>query len=448
MPVAAQENSQIASRYQSGADLQTVVTLLQEEALNEQGQANSLSSERAYREQIVAQEVGGKGRDPRTVEYEVVRKLLDKHGTRGDTLLVGEALKRSRDREQAPLTVTSVAPGISQIRMPTIGVGAASQVSQALHEVPYNRGIILDLRGSTGDDPQTIADIARLFFPQSAKALVKTVGTRNRVRNFESAGRPIALDIPVVVLVDKTTREGAEALAAQLTQTGRAQLIGSQTAGADLYAETFALPSGAAVRIVTGHWRTGDGRAFKGGLEAIEANAADPVARAVELLASRPAEPRRPTIFPAKSQIGDYQLGFNAGTGDLGIPGSFEYFRAGESGLRPKDELKVWFVPDFIVFNYKPPSSLLNYFADRIYSFASDAATDKGIRLGSNYNDVIAAYGEPGQNGYNESYPFPAKSRGNRQDRYYVNYDALGVSFGLEVGTNLVKEIGIYKPGS
>jgi hypothetical protein len=154
-------------------------------------------------------------------------------------------------------------------------------------------------------------------------------------------------------------------------------------------------------------------------------------------------------VFPKRQVIGKYELGFNAGTGDLGIPGSVEYFNAQETNtLRPKDELKIWYVPDYIVFNYKPPSSLFNFFADRIYTTADEAATDSGIRLGSSFNDVVEAYGGPGKNGYNEIFPFPDKSRSNRLDRFYVNYDALGLSFGIETGTNVVKEIGIFKPGS
>jgi carboxyl-terminal processing protease len=55
----------------------------------------------------------------------------------------------------------------------------------------------------------------------------------------------------------------------------------------------------------------------------------------------------------------------------------------------------------------------------------------------------------PGENGYNEVVPYPKGSREYlRDDRYYVNYDALGLSFAFAVGSNRVTAIGLFKPGS
>ncbi|AGY58545.1 S41 family peptidase [Gloeobacter kilaueensis] len=449
LPASAQPAPQIASSYQSGTDLETVVHLLQEQSLDEGGRTASLSSERSYRELIVAQDVENKGRDPLKVEHEVIERLLGKYGNRGDALLSAEQWRAERERDRSAVEVTPVGDGISQIRISLLGAGSSSQVSQALHQADYHRGVILDLRGASGSDPQSVADVARYFLPASIKPLVQTAGARNRTRRWDSKLRGIAYDTPLVVLVSKNTRTGAEALAALLGRSGRAQVLGSTTAGADLYSETFALPSGAAVRLVSGRWRTGDGRGFADGVEPTEQTGADPLARAVELLASQPGKTLQPTVFPARSTIGDKQLGFNAGTGDLGLAGAVEYFPGGQSNvMRPNDELKIWFVPDYIVLNYKPASSLINFFADRIYTTAPGAATDKGIRIGSTYSDIVEAYGPPGTGGYNELFPFPERSRANRPDRYYVNYDAIGVSFGLETGTNVVREIGIYKPGS
>ena len=69
--------------------------------------------------------------------------------------------------------------------------------------------------------------------------------------------------------------------------------------------------------------------------------------------------------------------------------------------------------------------------------------------MGDSYADVIATYGPPGENGYNEVNPYPANSRANLlQNLYFVNYDALGIGFAFQAGTNVVQAIGLYKPGS
>jgi carboxyl-terminal processing protease len=447
--VLAETPARVASSYQSGADLQATIALLQEQSINEKGAINSLDTEKAYRELVVAQDVEGKGRDPRTVEYNYIRKLLRTYGMPGDTLLTPSEFQSYRQDQSTTMAVTAVAPGISHIQIQRLDNGSVSQVTQALHQVPYDRGVILDLRGTTGDDPQSVADIARQFLPASFENLVSVTHGRNKASVYKSNLRPLALETPLAVLIDGNTRGGAEALAAQLGRTNRAQVFGSTSRGSDLYSEVFALPTGAALRLGIGRLRMGDGRSLSGGVQPTELATGDPLNSAIQALSSKPTATLEPNIFPATQKIGTYTLGFNAGTGDLGIPGSVEYFAGLDANaLRPKDELKIWYVPDYTVFNYKPRSSILNFFGDRIYTTASNAMTDKGIRIGSTFNDVLAAYGGSGQAGYNEINPYPAKARGNRQDRYYVNYDALGISFGFETGSNLVKEIGIYKPGS
>jgi hypothetical protein len=427
-----------------------VVDLLRRRPPLGENPAVSLDGEKAYRELIVAQDVKNQGREPRLVEYDVIRKLLRTYGVPGDGFLTPEEFSAYRNRlRTTPVAVTPVAEGVSHVRVPLIEPGTVSQVSQALHQAPHQRGVVLDLRTSTGDDPQAVADVTRLFLTPSVDVLTQTVDGLGGVRPFKSALRPLALDVPLVVLIDGGTGGGAEALAAQLGRTGRAQVIGSPSRGADLRSAIYALPTGAALRLAVDRWRMGDGRSLTGGVQPTDPSAGDPLQAAVGALASRPPAPANPTVFPARQEIGKYKLGFNAGTGDLGIPGSVEYFPGGQSNtLRPRDELKLWYVPDYVVFNYKPASSILNFFADRIYTSALDATTDRGVRVGSTYNDLVAVYGGPGQNGYNEIFPFPEKARGNRPDRYYVNYDALGLSFGLETGTNLVREIGLFKPGS
>ncbi len=447
--VLAQTAPRVASNYQSGADLQAVIALLQQQSINEKGAVNSLDPEKSYRELVVAQDVESKGRDPRTVEYNYIRKLLRTYAMPGDVLLNPSEFQSYRQDQSANMAVTAVAPGISHIQIQRIDNGSIAQFRQALHQASYERGVILDLRGATGDDPQSVADIARQFLPTSVESLVAVARGRSQATVYKSSLRPLALETPLAVLIDGNTSGGAEALAAQLGRTNRAQVFGSATRGNDLYSEVFALPTGAALRLGIGRLRMGDGRSLSDGVQPTESSTRDPLASAIQALSSKPTVALEPNIFPATQKIGTYTLGFNAGTGDLGIPGSVEYFAGIDANAqRPKDELKIWYVPDYTVFNYKPPSSILNFFGDRIYTTASNAMTDKGIRIGSTFNDVLTAYGSSSQAGYNEINPYPTKARGNRQDRYYVNYDALGVSFGFETGTNLVKEIGIYKPGS
>lgn len=117
--------------------------------------------------------------------------------------------------------------------------------------------------------------------------------------------------------------------------------------------------------------------------------------------------------------------------------------------FQPNSDLKIFYLQDYILFTYRHPGIVDSFFANRIYTTHPEAMTGEGIRIGSTYSEVIAVYGGPGENGYNEVVPYPKGSREYlRDDRYYVNYDALGLAFAFEVGSNQVTAIGLFKPGS
>jgi hypothetical protein len=78
----------------------------------------------------------------------------------------------------------------------------------------------------------------------------------------KSIARENALNVPVVVLVNKKTSGAAEALAAMLRQADIGLILGTNTAGTAAIANEFTLSSGQRLRVYSTPIKLGDGKAL------------------------------------------------------------------------------------------------------------------------------------------------------------------------------------------
>lgn len=115
------------------------------------------------------------------------------------------------------------------------------------------KGLVLDLRYSTGDDYLAAAAAADLFVRKPQTLLFW--GTKP----VESKEKKDAIMVPVAVLVNKQTAGAPEALAAIMRQTGAGLILGGVTAGRAMIAQEFPLKDGERLRIATSPIVMGDG---------------------------------------------------------------------------------------------------------------------------------------------------------------------------------------------
>ncbi|MFQ3614902.1 MAG: S41 family peptidase, partial [Cyanobacteriota bacterium] len=399
----------------------------------------------------------GDPRPPIEVEYELIQETLKEYGDPVDRFLDPEAFKSLLNRPRPPLQAQVIAPRIVYLAVPDLTPATAQQIRQTLYTQDYSRGIILDLRGSVGYDPQVVADVARLFLPRSIQPLLITEDRFGEPTAWNSENLPIAAGIPLAVLVDGNTRQGATLLAAQLGSSGNTVVLGQPTQGSERQTKFFVLPSGAAVELAVANWKTGDGRSLDQGLVPLQTVEGDETLwlnAGIEALAvppRRPTLPPRPTVFVQEGRIGRFQLGMDTRNVDTHLLGNVDQISAESRAnvFQPNSDLKLFYLQDYILFTYRHPGIIDSFFANRIYTTHPEAMTSEGIRIGSTYTEVTEVYGKPGENGYNEVVPYPQGSREYlRDDRYYVNYDALGLAFAFEVGSNQVSAIGLFKPGN
>lgn len=455
IPTAPTDAAPLPPREPVGLDLRHLVSLFINESLDAGSQIAAVSYNDLYT-RLLARGYGDP-RPPIEVEYELLQETLKEYGDPVDRFLDPEAFKSLLNRPRPPLQAQVIAPRIVYLAVPDLTPATAQQIRQTLYTQDYSRGIILDLRGAVGYDPQVVADVARLFLPRSIHPLLITEDRFGEPTAWNSENLPIAAGIPLAVLVDGNTRQGATLLAAQLGSSGNTIVLGQPTQGSKRQTQFFALPSGAAVELAVANWKTGDGRSLEQGLvplQTVNGEGTLWLNAAVEALAvppRRPTPPPRPTVFLQEGRIGRFELGMDTRNVDTHLLGNVDQISAESRAnvFQPNSDLKLFYLQDYILFTYRHPGIIDSFFANRIYTTHPEAMTSEGIRIGSTYTEVTEVYGKPGENGYNEIVPYPKGSREYlRDDRYYVNYDALGLAFAFEVGSNRVSAIGLFKPGN
>jgi len=162
-----------------------------------------------------------------------------------------------RDRQRREVVVRRVLPpgspvtaervdDVLVIRLPSFSAQSERQVAAALlgaFSQGMPRAVVLDLRGNRGGLLSQAAAVTDIFLgPGEA---FRTLGRHPEAsRIYVTAGRDMAEQRPLVVLVDGRTASSAEIVAATLSDRGRAAVIGTNTTGKGLVQLVVPLPDG------------------------------------------------------------------------------------------------------------------------------------------------------------------------------------------------------------
>ena len=145
---------------------------------------------------------------------------------------------------------------IAYLRIRKVAEGLDHQIRQVCQPSAGTnkfKGLVLDLRYSSGDDYLAAAAAADLFIRKEQTLLFW--GTKP----VQSKEKKDAITIPIAVLVNKQTAGAPEALAALMRQTGAGLILGGVTAGRAMIAQEFPLKNGERLRIATSPIVMGDG---------------------------------------------------------------------------------------------------------------------------------------------------------------------------------------------
>jgi carboxyl-terminal processing protease len=158
---------------------------------------------------------------------------------------------------------------------------ASREVKKAFTDLKDNndmKGFVLDLRGNGGGLLNEAVDIVNLFVDRD-ELVVSTIGKEtSRNRSYKTTSRPLDLDMPVVVLVDRSSASASEIVSGALQDLDRGVVIGQRTYGKGLVQNVLPLsynsklkvtvakyyiPSGRCIQAVDYAHRDEDGFAYK-----------------------------------------------------------------------------------------------------------------------------------------------------------------------------------------
>ena len=198
----------------------------------------------------------------------VIRKVLGPAGTQVVLTIVreGEIAPFDVTVTRAHIVVPSVESemldgGIAYVKLNNFGDNTTAELRAALRDLMAQnpQGLILDLRNNGGGYLVPAVEVASQFMNDGV-VLYEQYGDGSR-QTYDARPGGLALDIPMVVLVNEGTASASEIVAGALQDQGRAQLVGELTYGKGSVQNWIPLDNDqGAVRITIAQWLTPAGR--------------------------------------------------------------------------------------------------------------------------------------------------------------------------------------------
>lgn len=167
-----------------------------------------------------------------------------------------------RGQIQPPMMDSEMLPGqTGYIHIYLFSANTGSEVASALNILMSQdpKGMILDLRGNPGGLVDSAVAVASQFLPENTLVMIENRG-KEETRLYTNGGG-LAIDIPLVVLVDKGSASASEIVAGAIQDHDRGVLVGETTYGKG--SEQYWIPlvnDQGAIRVTIARWYTPNGR--------------------------------------------------------------------------------------------------------------------------------------------------------------------------------------------
>lgn len=197
----------------------------------------------------------------RGTEGTTVHLLIQREG-------VSEPFEASVVRQKIDIPITEAEmledETIAYIKLTDFNIQATDRLKEALEETLKKKpkGLIFDLRNNRGGYLHIAVEVASQFIGEGIILVEKDKDGEEM--DFTAQRGGLALDIPMVVLVNGGTASASEIVAGALQDRGRAILVGGETFGKGSVQLPHALSDGSELRITIAHWFTPNGTELQG----------------------------------------------------------------------------------------------------------------------------------------------------------------------------------------
>jgi carboxyl-terminal processing protease len=155
---------------------------------------------------------------------------------------------------------------VGYISLTGFTANAAQEVRNALvnlkseHQI---KSVILDLRGNPGGRLDQAVNISNVFLPRD-ETIVETRGKEpTSIRQYKTPMTPVDLEIPVAVLVNRSSASASEIVSGSLQDLDRAVVIGERSYGKGLVQNIRPLSYNTQLKVTTAKYYTPSGRCIQ-----------------------------------------------------------------------------------------------------------------------------------------------------------------------------------------
>jgi carboxyl-terminal processing protease len=152
---------------------------------------------------------------------------------------------------------------VGYIPLQTFNENAAEEVQASVDSLVKvgAKGIVLDMRDNGGGIVDQALETSSLFL-REGQPIVSVRSRSEATEVLRSTGKHLALNIPLVVMVDGGSASATEIVAGALQDHDRALVVGTGSFGKGLVQSVYQLQGGYHLKITTGKWFTPSGRSI------------------------------------------------------------------------------------------------------------------------------------------------------------------------------------------
>lgn len=156
--------------------------------------------------------------------------------------------------------------GIGYIRLERFSRTAGDDVRLALNELKSKgplKGVILDLRDNPGGLLDMAVDVVAKFVPESSLVVTTKGRQPGSDRRYLTDETPMAVDIPLALLVNRGSASASEIVAGSIQDLDRGIIVGTRTFGKGLVQTITPLSENTSLKMTTGRYYTPSGRSIQ-----------------------------------------------------------------------------------------------------------------------------------------------------------------------------------------
>lgn len=203
--------------------------------------------------------------------FQAINRIRGEKGTPVRLLVrrknTGEAVELEIIRDVIPLKsvrLTMLVGRIGHLRITSFSGTTLEELQGAMERFERSQGLglIVDIRNNPGGLLSSVVDVTSQFIDEGL-VLYQLDGRGNR-RDWSAEPGGIAVDVPMVVLMNGFSASASEVFAGAITYHQRAETIGVKTFGKGSVNNLWPLRDGSAVNFTIGRWYTPNGKLIEG----------------------------------------------------------------------------------------------------------------------------------------------------------------------------------------